>query len=211
MFIDTSRRRSPSTANFATCERSEATSASVRSFTLTWSFTPAASQMRRDRLLPIPKMWVKPMTTCLFIGMLMPAIRAIYLSTRAHEKKRGSILEKALKINSEAWLRPLALPLLVPGVRRTNDVDNAAAPHDFAVLTNLLDRRTNFHFLAPMPRRLAFFMRPSYCCDIMCDDAWATKSMTPTTIINSEVPPNWNGMAGFTMRMISGSRHAAMM
>jgi hypothetical protein len=38
----------------------------------------------------------------LFIGMLMPAIRAIYLSTRAHEKKRGSILENPLKINSLA-------------------------------------------------------------------------------------------------------------
>ena len=46
MFMDTSRRRSPSTANFATWERSEATSASVRSFTLTLYFTPAASQMR---------------------------------------------------------------------------------------------------------------------------------------------------------------------
>ena len=102
MFIDTSRRRSPSTANFATCERSEATSASVRSFTLTLYFTPAASQMRAARLLPMPKIWVRPMTTCLFIGMLMPAIRAIYFSTRAHEKKRASILEKPLKINSLA-------------------------------------------------------------------------------------------------------------
>jgi hypothetical protein len=31
--------------------------------------------------------------------MLMPAIRAIYFSTRALEKKRGSIFEKRLKIN----------------------------------------------------------------------------------------------------------------
>jgi hypothetical protein len=52
--------------------------------------------------LPMPKIWVKPMTTCLLIGMLMPAIRAIYFSTRAHEKKRGSILEKPLQINSLA-------------------------------------------------------------------------------------------------------------
>jgi hypothetical protein len=37
----------------------------------------------------------------LFIGMLMPAIRAIYFSTCAHEKKRASILENSLKIN---WL-----------------------------------------------------------------------------------------------------------
>src|SRR5450631_1062538 len=55
-----------------------------------------------------------------------------------------------------------ALALLMPGVRRTDDVHDAAAPHDFAVLTNLLHRRTNFHFLLPMPRRLAFFIRPSY-------------------------------------------------
>src|ERR1019366_5541673 len=205
MFIDTSRRRSPSTANFATCERSDATSASVKSFTLTLYFTPAASQMRVARLLPTPKMWVSPMTTCLFIGMLMPAIRAIYFSTRAHEKKRISILEKRLGINS------LALALLVPGVRRTDDVNDPAPPHDFAVFTNLLHRRTNFHFLLPMPRRLAFFIRPSYWCDIMCEDACATKSMTPTTIINNEVPPNWKGMAGFTIRMISGNKHTAMM
>jgi hypothetical protein len=31
--------------------------------------------------------------------MLMPAIRAIYFSTRAHEKKRASILENPLEIN----------------------------------------------------------------------------------------------------------------
>src|ERR1700722_14091619 len=184
MFIDTSRRRSPSTANFATWERSEATSASVRSFTLTLYFTPAASQMRAARLFPMPKIWVKPMTTCLFIGILMPAIRAIYFSTRAQEKRRGTIYEKCLEINS------LALALLMPRVRRTDDVDDAATPHNFAVLADLLHRRTNFHFLLPMPRRLDFFIKPSYWCDITCDCICATKSMTPTTIINSDVPPN---------------------
>src|SRR5271154_2955502 len=104
-----------------------------------------------------------------------------------------------------------ALALLMARVGRANDVNDAAAPYDFAVLADLLDRRTNFHFLLPMPRRLAFFIRPSYWCDIKCDCVWATKSMTPTTIINSEVPPNWNGTLGFTMRMISGSKHTAMM
>jgi hypothetical protein len=63
----------------------------------------------------------------------MPAIRAIYFSTRALEKKRASILENPLNINS------LALPLLVAGVRRTNDVNDAASPHDFAVLADLFD------------------------------------------------------------------------
>jgi len=63
----------------------------------------------------------------------MPAIRAIYFSTRAHEKKRASILENSLKINL------LALPLFVPSVGGTNDVNDAAPPHDFAVLADLFD------------------------------------------------------------------------
>jgi hypothetical protein len=36
----------------------------------------------------------------------MPAIRAIYFSTRALEKKRASILENSLKINSLAPISP---------------------------------------------------------------------------------------------------------
>jgi hypothetical protein len=63
----------------------------------------------------------------------MPAIRAIYFSTRALEKKLGIILKNPLKINS------LALSLLVAGIRGTNDVDDAATPHDFAVLADLFD------------------------------------------------------------------------
>src|SRR6202166_2717897 len=129
------------------------------------------------------------------------------LYRRCATRPIGSLRER----KNPARTFPLALPLLMPGIRRADDVNDAAPPHDFAVLTNLLYRRTNFHFLLPMPRRLAFFIRPSYWCDIMCEDACATKSMTPTTIINNDVPPNWNGMAGFTMRMISGSRHTAMM
>src|ERR1700732_1930608 len=99
----------------------------------------------------------------------------------------------------------------MPGIRRANDVNDAAPPHDFAVLADLFYRRSNFHFLAPMPRRLAFFIRPSYCCDIMWDCSCATKSMTPTTMINKDVPPNSNGMAGLTMRIILGSKHTATM
>src|SRR5271154_930967 len=215
MLIDTSRRRSPSTANFATWERSEATSASVRSFTLTLYFTPAASHMRAARLLPMPKMWVKPTTTCLFIGMLMPAIRAIYFSplrtTIAHAKKRASIDKKRSNIKFVATrhgagahrgaaraivnkpdlrIAALALALFVPRIGRANDVDDAATPHDLAVFTDLLHRVTDFHFLLPMPRKLAFFIRPSYWCDIKCDCVCATKSITPTTMINNEVPPN---------------------
>jgi hypothetical protein len=42
----------------------------------------------------------------LFIGMLMPAIRAIYFSTRALEKKRISILENHPVFNAAASRRP---------------------------------------------------------------------------------------------------------
>src|SRR4029077_346165 len=108
-------------------------------------------------------------------------------------------------------VRASTLALLVPGVRRSNDVNDAAAPHDFAVFANLFDRRTNFHFLLPMPRRLAFFTTPSYWCVIKCDCVCATKSMTPTTIINNQVPPSWKGTLGFTRRITSGSKHTAMM
>ena len=54
MFIDTSRRRSPSTANLAICERIALTSASVRSFTLVAGLTPAAMQAVRARDRPTP-------------------------------------------------------------------------------------------------------------------------------------------------------------
>jgi hypothetical protein len=54
MFIDTSRRRSPSTSHLAICERSAATSASVRSFTLVEGFTPASWQQSLARVRPTP-------------------------------------------------------------------------------------------------------------------------------------------------------------
>jgi len=41
-------------------------------------------------------------------------------------------------------LRSSTLPLLVPRIL-ADHVDDAAAPHDLAVLTDLLDGRTNFH------------------------------------------------------------------
>src|SRR5580692_2050085 len=131
--------------------------------------------------------------------MLMPAIRAIYFSpewtarrtSMALAKKRAIINENSLKINSLAPAGRIgsALPLFVAGIR-ANDVNNAATPHDFTVLADLLYRRTYFHFLLPMPRKLAFFIRPSYWCDIMCEVAWAAKSMTPTTMMSRDVPPN---------------------
>jgi hypothetical protein len=39
------------------------------------------------------------------------------------------------------------------------------------------------------PLRFAFFIRPSYWCDIRWAWIWAVKSITTTTTISSEVPP----------------------
>src|SRR5690349_6111659 len=93
-------------------------------------------------------MCVRPIHTCLFIGMLMPAIRAISLYLKRREK-RASLL----KMDNKS---PLAL--LVAGVRRANDVHHAPAAHDLAVLADLLDRRTDFHDLAtrrsPVPEQI---------------------------------------------------------
>jgi hypothetical protein len=98
-------------------------------------------------------------------------------TTIAHAKKRASIDKKGSNIKSEAARRGEAgavvgkpdsliatssLALFMPWIGRANDVDDAATPHDLAVFTNLLHRGTNFHFLLPMPRKLAFFIRPSY-------------------------------------------------
>jgi hypothetical protein len=51
---------------------------------------------------------------------LMPAIRAIYFSTRAHEKKRASILENPLKLNCLGASRQLS-------TGRSDPPDNRAA------------------------------------------------------------------------------------
>jgi hypothetical protein len=40
---------------------------------------------------PTPKIEVSPTQTCLFIGMLMPAIRAIFVSPLKREEKRGNL------------------------------------------------------------------------------------------------------------------------
>src|ERR1700724_1323875 len=71
-------------------------------------------------------MCVSPTHTCLFIGMLMPAMRAI--------------------------LRSRTPALLVPR-GRADHVDHAAAAHDLAVLADLLDRGTYFHDAFPCAAR----------------------------------------------------------
>ena len=79
---------------------------------LPWSAsTPAALQVMSARLRPMPKMCVSAIPTCLLVGMLTPAIRAIVLFL-------------------------LALALLVPRVF-ANHAHHAAAAHDLALPTNL--------------------------------------------------------------------------
>jgi hypothetical protein len=74
--------------------------------------TPAALQVIKARLRPMPKMCVSAIPTCLLVGMLTPAIRAIvcFLS--------------------------LALALLVARVF-ANHAHHTAAAHDLALSTNL--------------------------------------------------------------------------
>jgi hypothetical protein len=57
-------------------------------------------------------------------------------------QKRGILLETQWKCSN--GLAPLPLPLLVALVG-ADDIDDAPAAHDLAVLADLLDRRTNFH------------------------------------------------------------------
>src|SRR3990167_3574785 len=87
MFIDTVRRRSPSTVNFATSRRILSTSASVRSFTLATGDTPEAVQTSRARAWPIPKIDVKATQICFWFGRLIPAIRAISLLSPAAPRR----------------------------------------------------------------------------------------------------------------------------
>jgi hypothetical protein len=55
MFIDTSRRRSPSTGHLASCERIAATSASVRSLTRVVGECPRPARISSARERPMPK------------------------------------------------------------------------------------------------------------------------------------------------------------
>src|SRR5262245_43177213 len=91
----------------------------------------------------------------------------------------------------------LALSLFMALVAAADDVDDAAPPYHLAVLADLLHRWPYLHLDAPLPlpypRRFAFFIRPSYWCDIRCACSWAMKSITTTTTMSRLVPPNWNG------------------
>src|SRR5471030_1603987 len=115
MFIDVSRRRSPSTVNLPTCSRSLSISASVRSLILADCLMPTVSQMSRARERPMPKIAVNAMAACWWFGMLMPAIRAMFYSSLIVAGSAG-----------------LALALLVPRIG-ADHAHHALAPHDLAL------------------------------------------------------------------------------
>src|SRR5262249_35022627 len=96
-------------------------------------------------------MCVRPTQTCLFIGMLIPAMRAMCPSLAAHPLQKSAAFYGKLPLNSPACL-PSALPLLVARIG-ADDVHHAAAADDLAVLADLLDGRTNLHMenLPPQP------------------------------------------------------------
>src|SRR5689334_11983576 len=126
MFMATSVRSAPSTLNSRSMTlRRRPLSSSDRFFTRTSGFTPVIWRIFRAEAGPIPKMYVSATTTRLSAGRSTPAIRAtVFL---------------------------LLLPLLVARVPAADHPDDALAPDHLAVLTDLLDRRTNLHL--PSPRR----------------------------------------------------------
>src|SRR5215207_3595155 len=79
---------------------------------------PSSARSLFDWERPIPKMYVRPISTRLFSGMLMPAMRAIACA--------------------------LPLPLLVTGVR-ADDQHAPVATNDLALLAHRLDRRSYLH------------------------------------------------------------------
>src|SRR2546427_10439403 len=73
---------------------------------------------------PIPKMYVRPISTLLFSGRSTPAIRAIWSLSSS-----------------------LPLSLLVLG-NRADDPHDPVAPHDLAFHADSLHRRSDFHDLS---------------------------------------------------------------
>src|SRR5215213_4602013 len=116
MFCWRSRRRSPSTWRLPSMyPRSFVISSSVRSRTFSSAFRPSSAHTWRAVDWPIPKMYVRPISSRFCGGMLTPAILAI---------------------------AALALPLLVAGIRA--DDHGPAVPLDHAAaLAHRLDGRSN--------------------------------------------------------------------
>src|SRR5262245_14320484 len=125
MFMATSVRSAPSTLNSRSMTlRRRALSSSDRFFTRVSAFTPVIETILRADVGPIPKMYVSATTTRLSAGRSTPAIRATNVLL-------------------------LLLPLLVARIPAADDANHALAADHLAVLTDLLDRRTNLHLLLP--------------------------------------------------------------
>src|SRR5215204_112847 len=121
MFMATSVRRAPSTlTDRSIIWRSLATSESERSLTRVSGLTPVSPRIRLLVGLPMPKMYVRAISTRFSRGRSTPAMRAM-----------------------------LALPLFVLGVALADDADDALSLDDFAVLANRLHARTNLHTSLP--------------------------------------------------------------
>src|SRR6185436_13389921 len=94
-------------------------------------------------------MCVSPTHRCLFIGMLMPAMRAMCSKPRRERRERKSAaFYGKWSICSRSSISCSSLPLFVAGIG-ADHVHHPAAAHDLAVLADLLDGRTNLHVFKP--------------------------------------------------------------
>ena len=137
MFIEISRRKSPSVTPFATSPRNASSSASVRFRTATSGAIPVDLHISNARVRPIPYMCVKATHTCFRSGILTPAIRAISIRSRYSDKD-----------GSADASRPSALPLLVSCIL-ADDPHRSFAPDYLAVPTQPLHRRPDLHIEFP--------------------------------------------------------------
>src|SRR5260370_18802819 len=96
-------------------------SASVRSLILRVPCTPAAAQIACARARPMPKIAVSAISACCWLGILMPAMRAM------GETFNYIRFNKVLS----------TLALLVARIR-ANHPHHALAPHDLALAADLL-------------------------------------------------------------------------
>src|SRR5688572_12527441 len=131
--METSRRRSPSTVSFWMLSRMRSSSASLKSLILRVPCTPEAAHIACARARPMPKIAVSAISACWWLGMLMPAMRAIG-GTRNY-----ICLVKVLS----------TLTLLVARIG-ANHPHHALAPHDLALAADPFDRGHYLHSCSPV-------------------------------------------------------------
>src|SRR6266540_2447230 len=160
MLAATSRLRSPSTFMLESMNvRSFATSSSVRSRTRVSRDSPVWSQTVWADERPMPKMYVSEISSRFSRGMSTPAMRAIPIaSVAAAQDTCAAAVRSDAKFVPGASVRPLlSLALLVTRVL-ADDAHRPVPAYHLALLTDLLDRRTDLH---PLPCYLyRYVMRP---------------------------------------------------